>query len=219
MNIREMARIKVPIIVTITGEGGSGGALAIAVGDEILMMEHAIYSVISPEGCAAILWKDAGRAEEAADGLRLTAPDLLELGLVDRIVPEPVGGRSYGASTRPPKCSTSILSKRSSVRSPEVAEERVRGALRQISSHGRDRSRPFGRPTRHERRTDTLRQARKSVCALSRLRCVRRLPLCGRVCAVERAVQLPTLSTNRRIRPRAESSSSSSIPKGAPLGP
>ena len=92
VNIREMARIRVPIIVTITGEGGSGGALAIAVGDEILMMEHAIYSVISPEGCAAILWKDAGRAKEAADGLRLTAPDLLELGLVDRIVPEPVGG-------------------------------------------------------------------------------------------------------------------------------
>lgn len=92
VNIREMSRISVPIIVTIVGEGGSGGALAVAVGDEILIMEHAIYSVISPEGCAAILWKDAGRAEEAADGLRLTAPQLLELGLVDRIVPEPVGG-------------------------------------------------------------------------------------------------------------------------------
>lgn len=92
LNIREMARIRVPIIVTVTGEGGSGGALAIAVGDETLIMEHAIYSVISPEGCAAILWKDAGRAEEAAEGLRLTAPHLLELGLVDGIVPEPVGG-------------------------------------------------------------------------------------------------------------------------------
>jgi len=91
-NIREMGRIKVPIIVTVTGEGGSGGALAIAVGDEILILENAIYSVISPEGCAAILWKDAGRAEEAAGRLRLTAPDLLELGLVDHIVPEPVGG-------------------------------------------------------------------------------------------------------------------------------
>ena len=91
VNIREMARLTVPIIVTVTGEGGSGGALAIAVGDEILMMEHSIYSVISPEGCAAILWKDAGRAEEAAEGLRLTAPQLLELGLVDQIVPEPVG--------------------------------------------------------------------------------------------------------------------------------
>lgn len=92
VNIREMARIEVPIIVSVIGEGGSGGALAVAVGDEILIMEHAIYSVISPEGCAAILWKDAARAEEAADGLRLTAPELLELGLVDRIVPEPVGG-------------------------------------------------------------------------------------------------------------------------------
>ncbi len=91
-NIREMARINVPIIVTVTGEGGSGGALAIAVGDEILMMEHAIYSVISPEGCAAILWKDAGRAEDAATGLKLTAPNLHELGLVDTIVPEPPGG-------------------------------------------------------------------------------------------------------------------------------
>ncbi len=92
VNIREMSRITVPIIVTVIGEGGSGGALAVAVGDEILIMEHAIYSVISPEGCAAILWKDASRAEEAAEGLHLTAPQLLEIGLVDRIVPEPVGG-------------------------------------------------------------------------------------------------------------------------------
>ena len=92
VNIREMARLDVPIIVTVTGEGGSGGALAIAVGDEILIMEHTIYSVISPEGCAAILWKDATRAEEAAEGLNLTSQHLLKLGLVDRIVPEPVGG-------------------------------------------------------------------------------------------------------------------------------
>lgn len=91
-NIREMARIEVPIIVTVTGEGGSGGALAIAVGDEILILENAVYSVISPEGCAAILWKDVSRAEEAAKGLKLTARNLLELGLVDRIIPEPVGG-------------------------------------------------------------------------------------------------------------------------------
>ena len=87
-----MSRLSVPVIVTVAGEGGSGGALAIAVGDEVLMMENAVYSVISPEGCAAILWKDAGRAEEAAEGLRLTAPQLLELGLIDRIVPEPIGG-------------------------------------------------------------------------------------------------------------------------------
>jgi acetyl-CoA carboxylase carboxyl transferase subunit alpha len=86
-NIREIA-----IVVTITGEGGSGGALAIAVGDEILMLEHSIYSVISPEGCAAILWKDASQAETAAQGLKLTAQDLISYGLIDEIVPEPPGG-------------------------------------------------------------------------------------------------------------------------------
>jgi acetyl-CoA carboxylase carboxyl transferase subunit alpha len=96
VNIREMARLRVPVIVTITGEGGSGGALALAVGDEVLILEHAIYSVISPEGCAAILWKDSSRAEEAAEGLHLTSDKLLDLGLVDRIVPEPVGGAHIG---------------------------------------------------------------------------------------------------------------------------
>jgi acetyl-CoA carboxylase carboxyl transferase subunit alpha len=91
-NIREIARLDTPIVVTVTGEGGSGGALAIAVGDEILMLEHSIYSVISPEGCAAILWKHASKAEEAAHELKLTAQDLLGFGLVDDIVPEPPGG-------------------------------------------------------------------------------------------------------------------------------
>lgn len=91
-NIREIARLDTPIIVAVTGEGGSGGALAIAIGDEILMLEHSIYSVISPEGCAAILWKDAGRAETAAQGLKLTAQDLISFGLVDEIIPEPPGG-------------------------------------------------------------------------------------------------------------------------------
>ncbi len=91
-NIRELARLDTPIIVTVAGEGGSGGALAIAIGDEILMLEHSIYSVISPEGCAAILWKDAGQAETAAQGLKLTAQDLISYGLIDEIVPEPSGG-------------------------------------------------------------------------------------------------------------------------------
>ena len=91
-NIRELSRLDTPIVVTVTGEGGSGGALAIAIGDEILMFEHSIYSVISPEGCAAILWKHAGKAETAADGLRLTAQDLLSFGLIDEVVPEPLGG-------------------------------------------------------------------------------------------------------------------------------
>ncbi len=91
-NLREMALLPVPIIVVVTGEGGSGGALAIGVGDRILMQENAVYSVISPEGCAAILWRDGSKAEEAAKVLKMTAPDLLDLGVIDEIVPEPVGG-------------------------------------------------------------------------------------------------------------------------------
>jgi acetyl-CoA carboxylase carboxyl transferase subunit alpha len=91
-NLREMARLRVPVIVTVTGEGGSGGALAIGVGDRVMMLENAIYSVISPEGCASILWRDQSFAEAAARALKLTAPDLLELGLVDQIIEEPDGG-------------------------------------------------------------------------------------------------------------------------------
>jgi acetyl-CoA carboxylase carboxyl transferase subunit alpha len=92
VNLREMSRLKVPIIVTITGEGGSGGALAIGVGDVTNILENGIYSVISPEGCAAILWKDAALAPQAASSLKLTALELKTLGIVDRIVPEPKGG-------------------------------------------------------------------------------------------------------------------------------
>ncbi|HZM51820.1 MAG TPA: acetyl-CoA carboxylase carboxyltransferase subunit alpha, partial [Vicinamibacteria bacterium] len=91
-NLREMSRLPTPIIVNVTGEGGSGGALAVAVGDRVNMLEHSIYSVITPEGCAAILWRDAGRAEEAATAMKITAPDLKGFGLVDEIVPEPLGG-------------------------------------------------------------------------------------------------------------------------------
>lgn len=91
-NLREMARLRVPIITTITGEGGSGGALAIAVADRVLMMENSIYSVISPEGCASIMWRDATKKGLAAEALRITARDLTELGCVDGTVPEPEGG-------------------------------------------------------------------------------------------------------------------------------
>ncbi len=91
-NLREMAMLKAPIVVVITGEGGSGGALALAVGDRVLMLEHSIYAVISPEGCASILWKDAAKKEEAAEALKLTSRDLAELEVIDRIVPEPMGG-------------------------------------------------------------------------------------------------------------------------------
>ena len=91
-NLHEMSRLPVPIVVTITGEGGSGGALAVAVGDRVNMLEHAIYSVISPEGCASIMWRDAAKASLAAEALKITARDLKGLGLIDEIVPEPDGG-------------------------------------------------------------------------------------------------------------------------------
>ena len=91
-NLREMAKLTVPILVTVTGEGGSGGALAIGVGNRVNILQFAIYSVISPEGCAAILWKDASRSRDAAEAMRLTAPQLRELDIVDEIVPEVTGG-------------------------------------------------------------------------------------------------------------------------------
>ncbi|HEX3113248.1 MAG TPA: acetyl-CoA carboxylase carboxyltransferase subunit alpha [Candidatus Eisenbacteria bacterium] len=91
-NILEMAHLPVPIVTVVIGEGGSGGALALAVGDVVMMLENSIYSVITPEGCAAILWKDASKAEQAAENLRLTAQDLLELKVVDEVIPEPLGG-------------------------------------------------------------------------------------------------------------------------------
>jgi len=94
-NLREMARLPVPIVVTVTGEGGSGGALAIAVGDRVLMLENSIYSVISPEGCASIMWRDAAKAETAAAALKITANDLVEMGIIDEVVAEPEGGAHH----------------------------------------------------------------------------------------------------------------------------
>jgi acetyl-CoA carboxylase carboxyl transferase subunit alpha len=100
VNLREMSRLAVPVICVVIGEGGSGGALGMGVGNRVYMMENAIYSVISPESCAAIIWRDSGKAELAAAALKLTAPDLTALGLVDGIVPEPEGGahNDYDAS-------------------------------------------------------------------------------------------------------------------------
>jgi acetyl-CoA carboxylase carboxyl transferase subunit alpha len=103
-NIFEMAKLEVPIIVTIIGEGGSGGALALSVGDQLLMLQYSVYSVISPEGCASILWKSAERASEAADALGITAHRLKALGVVDKIVNEPVG-----AAHRDPKAMCASL--------------------------------------------------------------------------------------------------------------
>jgi acetyl-CoA carboxylase carboxyl transferase subunit alpha len=101
LNLREMMMIEVPIIVIVCGEGGSGGALGIAIGDRVLMQEYSVYSVIPPEGCAAILWRDPARKVEAATALKITAPDMVALGLVDGIIPEPSGGahNDYDAAT------------------------------------------------------------------------------------------------------------------------
>jgi acetyl-CoA carboxylase carboxyl transferase subunit alpha len=118
-NLREMAGLGTPIVCVVTGEGGSGGALAIGVGNRVLMLEHAIYSVISPEGCAAILWGEAAKAPEAAELMRVTAPDLLQLGVIDGIVPEPVGGAH---------------------RNWEETAENLRGALRKSLQELRSRS-------------------------------------------------------------------------------
>ncbi len=98
VNLREMARLPVPIIVTVTGEGGSGGALAIAVGDRVNILENSFYSVISPEGCAGIMWRDSAKAETAAVALKITATDLKELGIIDEIVPESVSSNRAAAS-------------------------------------------------------------------------------------------------------------------------
>jgi acetyl-CoA carboxylase carboxyl transferase subunit alpha len=101
LNLREMIMLEVPIVVIVCGEGGSGGALGIAIGDRVLMQEYSVYSVIPPEGCAAILWRDSNRKVEAAAALKITSADLLELGLIDAVVPEPPGGahNDYDAAT------------------------------------------------------------------------------------------------------------------------
>jgi len=119
-NLREMSVLKVPVVVIITGEGGSGGALGIAVGDRILMQEFAIYSVIPPEGCAAILWRDSQRKVEAAEALKLTAPDLLTRGIIDEIVPEPVGGAHTSLDESATLLDGPLQSTLASVSTPDV---------------------------------------------------------------------------------------------------
>jgi acetyl-CoA carboxylase carboxyl transferase subunit alpha len=135
-NIFEMAQLEVPIIVTIIGEGGSGGALAISVGDQLLMLQHSIYSVISPEGCASILWKTAERASDAADALGITAHRLKALGLVDKIVSEPVGG-----AHRDPKQMAAYLKRALNDAVRQVADVSVKDLLQRryerLQSYGR----------------------------------------------------------------------------------
>ncbi len=126
-NLREMATFPVPIVVVVIGEGGSGGALAIGVGDRILMMENAVYSVISPEGCAAILWRDGTKGHLAAEAMKLTAADLLELEIIDEVIPEPVGGahRDYhGAAATLKKAIVRHLTELQTVPEERLVSER-----------------------------------------------------------------------------------------------
>ncbi len=135
-NLREMAKIKVPIIVTVIGEGGSGGALAIGVGDQVLMLENATYSVITPEGCAAILWKDSSRADQAAEGLRLTAQHLFDEGIVDKIIPEPEGG-AHNDYDQTARFLDSALSERLAEAVSCSQEDRLKRRYTKLRGYGR----------------------------------------------------------------------------------
>jgi acetyl-CoA carboxylase carboxyl transferase subunit alpha len=135
-NLREMAALNVPIIVVVHGEGGSGGALGIAIGDRILMHEFAVYSVIPPEGCAAILWRDSGRKIEAAEALKLTAPDLLNLGIIDEIVREPVGGAHTNPSAAATLLDASLSQAMAKVRSM-TSQARLDGRYQKFREMGR----------------------------------------------------------------------------------
>jgi acetyl-CoA carboxylase carboxyl transferase subunit alpha len=138
-NLREMMMLEVPIVVLVCGEGGSGGALGIAIGDRVLMQEFAVYSVIPPEGCAAILWRDANRKVEAAAALKITAPDMLALGLVDAIVPEPTGGAHNN-----PDAATALVDQALSAALPDVAalsiDDRLRIRYDKFRKMGEERS-------------------------------------------------------------------------------
>ena len=138
-NLREMMMLEVPIVVLVCGEGGSGGALGIAIGDRVLMQEFAVYSVIPPEGCAAILWRDANRKVEAAEALKITAPDMLALGLIDGIVPEPTGGAHNN-----PDAATALVDQALSAALPEVAalsvDDRLRVRYDKFRKMGEERS-------------------------------------------------------------------------------
>lgn len=135
-NLREMAKIKVPIIVTVIGEGGSGGALAIGVGDQVLMLENATYSVITPEGCAAILWKDSSKADRAAEGLRLTAQHLFEEGIVDKIIQEPEGG-AHNDYDQTARYLDSALSERLAEAVSCSQEDRLKRRYKKLRGFGR----------------------------------------------------------------------------------
>jgi acetyl-CoA carboxylase carboxyl transferase subunit alpha len=128
-NLREMSQFEVPIIIIITGEGGSGGALGIGVGNKVLMLEYSIYSVISPEGCASILYRNAAKAKEAAESLKITAPDLLELKVIDEIIKEPIGGAHTNTEQTAKNIKASLLRNLADLQKlsgPELVESRYK---------------------------------------------------------------------------------------------
>jgi acetyl-CoA carboxylase carboxyl transferase subunit alpha len=134
-NILEMSRLRVPTVCVVVGEGGSGGALGVGVGDRVLMLEYAYYSVISPEGCASILWKDGGRGEQAAEALRITSKDLLRLGVVDEIVPEPLGGAHRQPAAMVATLKEAVLRNLRAL-SAQPVEERLEARYRRLRAFG-----------------------------------------------------------------------------------
>src|SRR4029079_18631931 len=139
VNLREMSVLEVPIVVIVCGEGGSGGALGIAIGDRVMMQEFSVYSVIPPEGCAAILWRDPNRKMEAAAALKITAPDLLALGLIDAIVPEPTGGAHNNPDTATALVAQALSSSLADVAALPV-EARLKARYEKFRRMGDERS-------------------------------------------------------------------------------
>jgi acetyl-CoA carboxylase carboxyl transferase subunit alpha len=137
VNLREMSLLEVPVVVIVCGEGGSGGALGIAIGDRVLMQEFAVYSVIPPEGCAAILWRDASKKVEAAEALKITAPDLLMLDLIDEIIPEPVGGAHNDPAAAAALLDTA-LSRALTAIAPMPVEQRISARYEKFRRMGRE---------------------------------------------------------------------------------
>ncbi|MFC1555507.1 acetyl-CoA carboxylase carboxyltransferase subunit alpha [candidate division KSB1 bacterium] len=136
VNLREMTMLEVPVICIVTGEGGSGGALAIAVGDRVFMLENSMYSVISPEGCAAILMRDGTQGKMMADSLKITAPDLIELGVVDAIIPEPVGGAHRNYDETADSIKWTILSELEKLHQ-QTPDDRIEQRIEKFGNMGR----------------------------------------------------------------------------------
>src|SRR5436190_2430233 len=145
VNLREMMLLSVPIVATVIGEGGSGGALGIGVADRVLIMENAYYSVISPEGCAAILWKDRAAAPKAAEALKITAKHLLDLGLADEIIPEPLGGAHNDTTTTAATLKRHLLQNLEQLKK-FTPEERLKFRYKKFRAHGHFVEKPQGAP-------------------------------------------------------------------------